>query len=169
MAKEKVEVTAPSKVDMESLVAEYFGVDAEIKKQTKRKDQIKELARAYVHEYGSEDSKGSFRVEIEAGKIQDIIRQSVSLDEEKAIELFTDLGLTECLDVVEKVVINEAAVEEAMKTGRLSAEQLQSVVSRKHNFALYIKKPTAKESAEKESETKSLVQKISGFVDALEI
>jgi len=147
---------------MESRLEEYFKRDSEIKELTKEQDEIKAEAREYAIANGTPDSKGSIKLELSTGKIQLIVRETIKLNQEKAIRWLTEHGMDDCIEMVP--VVSEEKLEEKFKSGEISARDLASLLDRKSNTALYLKKPNVKESAEKEDT--SMYRSI---LDALEV
>lgn len=129
--------------DMGRELNDYFQRDDEIKELTKLQDIIKSHAREYATTNGTPDNKGSIKVDIPEGKIQLIVRESISLDEEKTVEFLQSHGFNGAVHF--KPVVDEEVLADLFREGQVSVEDMRDLVVRKSNTALYLRKPKMKE------------------------
>lgn len=140
---EQVVTESLDRQDMGRELVDYFQRDEEIKELTKLQDQIKTHARDYANLNGTPDNKGSIKLDLPEGKIQLIVRESVSLDEEKTIEFLQSHGFNGAVHF--KPVVDEEVLADLFRDGQVSVEDMRDLVVRKSNVALYLRKPKARE------------------------
>lgn len=147
------EVSSLEEDVMGSRLNEYFERDDQIKQLTKYQDEVKKIAREYVTSHGSPDSKGSIKMEIPEGKMQLIVRESVSLDQDKAVAFMESHSFTGAIKV--SYSVDEDYLADLYKTGKISTDDLRSLVVKKSNTALYLRKPKAKDESSDYTVSKS--------------
>lgn len=144
--------------DMGRELVEYFVRDDEIKELTKLQDEIKSHAKEFAHSTGMADSRGSIKVELPEGKIQLIVRESVSLDEEKTLEFLQSHGFDGA--VYSKPCVDEEMLAALFREGSISVDDMRDLIVRKSNVALYIKRPKAKEERRSDDRDKGVLSSI---------
>lgn len=129
--------------DMGVKLGEYFQRDDIMKELSKLQDAIKGQAREYAIINGTPDSKGTVKIDLPEGKIQLIVRESVSLDEDKTVEFLRSHGFDKAVCL--KPMVDEEVVAELFREGSISIDDMRELVVKKSNTALYLRKPKSKD------------------------
>ena len=132
-------------MDIQKTVSEYLQLQEKSKEIEKRMKALKAEIKPWVEEHGVADSNGSQKVEFSNGdRVELVARSTVKMDEELAVKLFKNLDLDECYDEVISYIINENMVEEKVRDGSISNQQLRDITTVKVTKALYVKGAKAK-------------------------
>ena len=123
-----------------NMADEYLEISKKMKLMDNTKKLLSNKIKEATEELGVKDDKGSFYYdtgEVVTGKIA---KKSVSLNEEKTMELLKKKGIYE--EVVEKVVvekINEEVLEQKIAEGIISSEEFEGICDVKTTYSVSVK------------------------------
>ncbi len=125
-------------VPINEVLKEYSALREESSRIKKRMDALSATIKDYAEKSGTKNDSGSFYAENDEFIFGKQAKKSVSFMEETAIKFFKDKGLHECVKTIEK--IDESKVEEAIQSGDLSYDELQSITQTKTTYAVDVKR-----------------------------
>ena len=135
--------------DFEGRLKEYMDIKEALDKLTTRKDGLRDDLRERTKENGQVDGKGNkfLNVIIDEQRFTVLVenRNSVRLDEAKAILLCRAKGLNQCLDVIE--VLKESAFEDSVRAGDVSVDEVKgmTLISTSEAFKVFATTPEVAE------------------------
>lgn len=137
-------MTKPTDVTLDILAAKamrYMGIGKDITKlQTEKSDLATEL-RNSAATYGQKDEKGSATLQAGSYKIRNEKRVSRKLDEEKARALLKKKKLfDECVKIEQVEIFDEAAIEQAFYSGKITDDEMKSIMKEDISFAIRVEK-----------------------------
>ena len=127
-------------VDINTELIEYFNLDSQMKRVKGEIEDKKKILKEYLYEHGIPDAKGSIKMSLDEGKIEDIVRESVKINDERAVSILQRKGFLECLKEVTVYEIIESNVEKRASEGDLNTEDLSAMMDTKTTKAFYVKK-----------------------------
>ena len=131
--------------DIAEVVTEYLTLSDEIKKLTKRKDELSAGLKELAMKTGVKDNKGSFYAEAGNNIFGRVRSCTFSLNEDRAVDFFKERGL---LKEVVKTVIDPDKIDALVSTGQLDADDIQSIYDVKETFKVYVTEKKEEESDE---------------------
>lgn len=136
-------------------VREYDVLRANAKTIKSRMDALSKEIKKHLTENITPDAKGSYYAEDDNYVYGNMAKKSVKLNEEKAKVFFKERNLLEEVSEV-KVVINEDKVSQLLSEGKITQEDLESLVDIKVSYSIDIKeKQKEEEPVEIQVETSS--------------
>jgi len=128
------------KIDVHEVLRSYFELEKDAKDIEKQLKDKKGILKVYLYEHGTPDAKGSVKMAFDEGKIEDIMRESVKINEERAVALLQRKGFAECLKEILVYEIVESNVEKRASTGDLTSDDMRDMMDVKKTKAFYVKK-----------------------------
>ena len=132
--KKKTKVTGRN---VEDVIFELSALKDKKKDIEKREKELKEALGIILEGEGVKDSKGSFKMIVGDKLAQKQARKSVKLNEERAKEFFSSIGIWE--EVIEiKEELNEDKVEQALIAEKFTMDELESITDIKVSYAIVV-------------------------------
>lgn len=129
------------------MLKQLNSIKEEKKLLEKREQKLKEQLREFVVAHGVKDVKGSFNLKLGDFVVSNQNRSSVKLNQDKALEKFTELGLLD--DVSEtKIIVRDDLVEQAITQGKVSQDILDEIMDVKSSYAFVVSEYKEEEGAE---------------------
>ena len=120
---------------------EYSEVSSQIKLLETTKKTLADRLKEASELIGVKDSKGSYYYDAGDFMVGKVAKKSVSLKQEDTIKLLKEKGLYKKGVEVQKVeVINEKALEDAVKDGTISQEEFESLCNVKVTYSVSVQK-----------------------------
>lgn len=118
----------------------YDEISSKMKELDKTKKMLSDKIKEATEELGVKDDKGSFYFELDNVVTGKVAKKSVSLNEDKAKELFKKKGIyDDVVEVIEMEQINESALEEKINDGVISDEEFESICDIKTSYSVSVK------------------------------
>lgn len=140
-------VAAPREVDpvddLTMEIAEYARLKEQVDELSKRQKQLRDSLLEAIENLGEADDQGHLWLELpkEIGGVRTLQRQrrvTQSLNQERALDLLSSLGLTdECTTLVR--VVDEDSLMAAKWDGKITEDQMDSMIDTKIVWALHLK------------------------------
>lgn len=136
----KKEAPKPKKASKElletqlGLVRQLDKIKQEKKALDKRESEIKEQLRTFVIDYGAKNDKGSFNIILGDKVISNNRRITSKLNQDKAVEVFKNLGLLKEVSEVKSIVV-EDLVEQLILQEKVPKDILDDIMDVKESFA----------------------------------
>ena len=129
-------------------VYEYNQLRSKAKTIKSRMDEIAKEIKSHLTSNVTPDSKGSYYAEDENFIYGNQAKKSIKLNEERAKLFFKENNLLEEVSEV-KIVINEDKVSKLLEEGKITQEELETLVDIKVSYSIDIKEKK-KEKVEEE-------------------
>lgn len=127
--------------EVAQMAQEYSEVSAQMKLLDTTKKTLADRLKEASELIGVKDSKGSFYYDTGDFMVGKVAKKSVSLKQEDTIKLLKEKGLYEkCVEVQKVEVINEKALEEAVKEGNISQKEFESLCEVKTTYSVSVQK-----------------------------
>lgn len=140
MAKLTKKASKYSVSELSKMAEEYLEISKQIKMLDNTKKTLSEKIKEATEALGVKDDKGSFYSDLDTVVTGKVAKKSVSLDEEKAKELFKKKGIfDDIVEIVEVEQINENALEEKINEGVITDEEFESICSVKTSYSVSVK------------------------------
>lgn len=120
------------------MVADYNLLRAKSKLIKSEMDKLAKDIKEYLTKNVTPDSKGSYYEENDSFVYGNQAKKSVKLNEERAKVFFQERNLLEEVSEV-KVVLNEDKISKALEEGKITQEELESLVDIKVTYSIDIK------------------------------
>lgn len=125
-------------MNISKAVAEYNELRSKSKFIKSRMDELAKSIKEYLKKNVTPDAKGSYYEESNEFVYGNMAKKSVKLNQDKAKEFFTQRNLLEDVTDV-KVVLNEDKIEKVLQEGKITQEELESLVDIKVSYSIDIK------------------------------
>lgn len=120
---------------------EYSEVSSQIKLLETTKKTLADRLKEASELIGVKDSKGSYYYDAGDFMVGKVAKKSVSLKQEDTIKFLVQKGLyNKCVTTQTIEVINEKALEDAVKDGTISQEEFESLCNVKVTYSVSVQK-----------------------------
>lgn len=120
---------------------EYSEVSSQIKLLETTKKTLADRLKEASELIGVKDSKGSYYYDAGDFMVGKVAKKSVSLKQEDTIKFLVQKGLyNKCVTTQTVEVINEKALEDAVKDGTISQEEFESLCNVKVTYSVSVQK-----------------------------
>ena len=125
--------------DILEMVREYSDLSAQIKKLDERKKILSEKIKQGSEQFGVKDDKGSYYLEDESIITGKQAKKSISINQDKAVEVLESMGLGDVIDIVSVKTVNEDRLEKALAGKRLTADTIEGFTDKKVTYSVLVK------------------------------
>lgn len=122
---------------LEGMAKEYDEVSSKIKTLDSTKKKLSEKIKEAAQELGEKDDKGSYYANAGGFVCGKVSARTVSLNTEKALGFLRENGFQSAIMTVETV--NEKALEELVKSGKITKKQFEDMTDVKETFKVSVK------------------------------
>ena len=127
--------------EVNNMATEYSEISSKIKLLETTKKALADRLKEASELLGVRDNKGSYYFEGSDFITGKVAKKSVSLKQDKTISLLKEKGLyKDCVTVQTVEVINEKALEEAVKEGKISQKEFESLCEVKTTYSVSVQK-----------------------------
>ena len=116
------------------LVRQLDKIKQEKKALEKRESELKDQLRSFVMDYGARNDRGSFNIVLGDKVVSNTRRITSKLNQDKAVEVFKNLGLLKEVSEVKSVVVEEL-VEQLILQEKVPKDILDDIMDVKESFA----------------------------------
>lgn len=121
---------------IDSIVKEYLEVSGEVKTLEKRKKELGEQIKKYAIKHIPKNDNGDMLRKEFNYVFGQVIKRKVTLDQEKALKMLKEKGLTSIIDNIE--VVNEDKLSSALDEGVVTLDELNGVTNIQESYALKV-------------------------------
>lgn len=143
--------------DFGKMGREYADLSAQIKQLDEKRKLIAEKIKEGAEKFGVKDDKGSFYLEDDNFIIGKIAKKSISINQEKAVQVLQSLGLGDVIDTITSEVVNENKLQQAIQDKRISFDTVEGFTDVRTSYAVIVKKK--EEAPEIEATTLKVARK----------
>lgn len=130
-----------TKNDLVSMAEEYAEISEQIKVLDKRKKELADKIKANSEKFGTKDDKGSYYFESDEYVTGKVSKKSFSINQGRAKEKLTELGLwDELKKVVTTETLDEELLEKYVSEGKVSLNTVESFTDVKESFSVSVVK-----------------------------
>ena len=143
--------------DYEKMAKEYDEISSQIKVLEARKKSLADQIKIGAETLGVKDDKGSYYLETPTFIVGRVAKKSLSINQEKGVEVLKKHKLNKCVEVITKEVVNEDALSKAVSNGEISLDQVQTFTEEKVSYQVSVK--AKEEMVEVEQSTLSVAKR----------
>lgn len=125
--------------DYGRMAAEYDNLSAQIKTLEARKKELSAQIKEGAEKFGAKDDKGSFYFENNGFIMGKVAKKSLSIDQEKGVDILERMGLGDCIDTVTIRSVNEDKLSAAVSNGRISINKVEEFVNSNISYSVSVK------------------------------
>ncbi len=129
-----------SEEDIFAMAKEYSELSAKIKELDARKKVLSDKIKEGAEKFGVKDDRGSFYLESDNFILGKVARKSFSIDQDKAVAVLRNKGLGDVVDVVTVETVNENRLDNAVKEGRISINEVEKFTNSSVNYSVSVTK-----------------------------
>ena len=139
-----------SKEDYGKFAEEYNDISSKMKELDARKKHLAEVLKDAAEKVGVKDDKGSYYCDCDNFIFGRVAKHSVKLDEEKAKTYLREHKMENMIEKVVSYVVNEEMLSEAVKDGRISQEDFESLCNVTTSYSVSVTKKNVEDMPEVE-------------------
>ena len=125
--------------DYEKMAKEYDEISSQIKVLEARKKSLADQIKIGAETLGVKDDKGSYYLETSTFIVGRVAKKSLSINQEKGVEVLKKHKLNKCVEVITKEVVNEDALSKAVSNGEISLDEVQTFTEEKVTYQVSVK------------------------------
>ena len=141
--KKKKAIPLFSEQDVCAMAHEYADLSKQIKELTARKNELSEKIKAGAENFGVKDDKGSYYFEDDKVTFGKVIKKSFSINQDKAVKTLNSMGLGDVVDVETTYTVNEDRLNEAVNSGKISLNDVESFTDVRVSYSVSVKEKDA--------------------------
>lgn len=128
-----------SKDEVLAMAQEYSDISAQIKTLEARKKALSDKIKQGAETYGIKDDKGSYYLEDEHFICGKVAKKSLKINQEKAVAVLEERGLSDVVDVVTVKTVNEDKLSNAVSAGRISLNDVEDFTDSSTSYSVSVK------------------------------